>query len=131
MIDRSFDVEEVERVTEPYRHELLGFHPKEWLDDMQNYCFSDGAGNISLFERGSDGIYTGHYFFAVRGREALKLGKEMLTRVFEETSIKVIRGLTPLQKLGARWMSRQLGFKSYGVVGTDNGPCELFILIKE
>lgn len=109
----------------------MGFHPVEWLSRPENIAITDGCGNWSLFELSSDGIYTGHYFFVVRGKVAKKLALEMLDFFFDNTGVKVLRGLTPLQKLGARWMSRQLGFKGYGVVQTANGPCELFILTKE
>lgn len=84
-----------------------------------------------MFEKSSDGIYTGHYFFVVRGKAALKLAKGMLNFFFENTNEKVLRGLTPLTNLAARWMSRQLGFKGHGVVHTASGPCELFIITKE
>lgn len=108
----------------------MGFDPDTWLLIPENLMITDGKGNVSLFELGSDGIYTGHYFFVVRGKAALSLAREMVTFFFDNTEAKAIRGLTPLQKLGARWMSRQLGFKGHGVVNTENGPCELFILTK-
>lgn len=110
---------------------MLGFEPEEWLSHPLNLALSDGDGNVSLFELGSDGIYTGHYFFIVRGKAAKRVATEMLAFFFDNTDAKAIRGLTPLTNLGARWMSRQIGFKGHGVVQTDNGPCELFIITKE
>lgn len=106
---------------------MMGFEPDEWLRTTENICLSDGKGNVSLFEKGSDGIYTGHYFFVIRGKAARTLASEMLDVFFAETDARILRGLTPLTKLGARWMSRQLGFEGHGVVQTGNGPCELFI----
>ena len=117
--------------TEPYLDTLLGFDPVTWLCQEGNLALTDGDGNWALFEKSEDGIYTGHYFFVVRGRAAKKLALQMLAFFFEETGIKTLRGLTPLANLGARWMSRQIGFKGHGVIQTVNGPCELFILTKE
>ena len=122
--------EEVEYATEPYRHEMMGFDPDAWLNEKDNLVISDGCGNISMFEKGSDGLYTGHYFFVVRGKAALSLAKTMVEFFFSQTDAKAIRGLTPLTKLAARWMSRQIGFKGHGVVHTPNGPCELFIMTR-
>lgn len=124
-------VEEVANATEPYRDKMYGFEPDEWLANGFNLALTDGGGNIALFELSADGIYTGHYFFVVRGKAAKKLAIEMLTYFFDTTDAKVLRGLTPLTNLGARWMSRQIGFKGLGIIQTDNGPCELFILMKE
>lgn len=123
-------LEEVNDAVSPYLEDYGGFEPKAWLEDQTNLAYTDGRGNVSLFERGSDGVYTGHYFFVVRGKAALVLAREMLSCFWEESGAKAIRGLTPLTNLGARWMSRQLGFKSYGIVCRDDGPCELFILIR-
>lgn len=131
MIHSSRDVPGLTEATEFYMAELFGFDPVEWLSIPDNLALTDDSGNWSLFEKGADGVYTGHYFFVIRGKAALTLAKEMLDFIDKETDIKVLRGLTPLTKLGARWMSRQLGFNSHGVVHTVNGPCELFIKMKE
>jgi hypothetical protein len=124
-------LEEVVEAVSPYLKDFGGFEPVSWLENHDNVALTDEKGNVSLFEKGSDGVYTGHYFFVVRGKAALVLAREMLDVFFEESGAKAIRGLTPLTNLGARWMSRQLGFKGYGVVHTLTGPCELFILTKE
>jgi hypothetical protein len=114
-----------------YRERILGFYPKEWLEDTANIALVDEKGNVALFEHNYPGVYTGHYFFSVRGKEALSLSKEILRIVFTDYNVKAIRGITPLKHLGARWMTKQLGFKSYGIVHTPNGPEELFVLTKE
>lgn len=132
MIERTKNAKDLADVTEPYRNELLGFEPENWLANSNNIALTDGLKNFSLFEFELDGIYTGHYFFGnARGREALAIAKEMVREAFSNHPIKVIRGLTPLEKLGARWLSRQTGFTSHGVVQTTTGPCELFILSKD
>lgn len=130
MISRTYDLAVVKRATDPYRNEMLGFFPEDWLGIKENIALSDEEGNVCLFEYGAKGLYTGHYFLIVRGKQAVKAAKEMLKAAFSLDEIEVIRGLSPLEKLGARWMNRQLGFKSYGVIQTESGPCELVILTK-
>jgi len=130
-IEFTRNAEALAEATKEYRYELIGFEPREWITIKDNIALIDAENNYAMFEKGDDGYYTGHYFFNARGRKALRIAKAMLYFLFSHTDIKVVRGLTPLQKLGARWMSRQLGFKSYGVVHTQSGPCELFILVKE
>lgn len=115
----------------PYFSEMLGFDPEEWLDKPDNIAVTDGEDDYGLFELGLDEVYTGHYFFVRRGKAAKILAREMLEFFFNTTNAKAVRGLTPLGKIGARWMSRQLGFKSYGVIQTIAGPCELFILTRK
>jgi hypothetical protein len=53
--------------------------------------------------------------------------KEIFTGPYD---VEVIEGLSPLGKLGARWLNRKLGFKSHGVVDTVSGPCEIVIMTK-
>jgi len=132
MISRTFDIDVVKAATDPYKEGLYGFNPEDWIEGTENIALVNEDKDVALFEREIPGIVTGHYFFVSRGRAAVRVAKEMLKEAFtKDYDIKVIRGLTPLQKLGARWMNKQLGFKSYGVVNTIAGPCELVILTKE
>ncbi len=128
---RTFNPAEVREQTDPYANETLGFYPEIWLEDQRNIALVDDRGNICLFEYEKKGVYTGHFFFEDRGRRALHAGRYFLDEILSYDEVQIIRGLTPLQKLGARWLSRQLGFTSYGVVQTVIGPCELFIYSKE
>jgi hypothetical protein len=131
MIKQTHDIESLLRTLAPYIHELEGFSAEAWLEQEPNICLTDGKGSFALFEYNTRGIYTGHYFFVVRGKAALKLAKEFLDFLFKNYEVELIRGLTPLEKLGARWMNRKLGFTSYGVVKTIVGPCELVILTNQ
>lgn len=108
------------------------FNPILWVADDKNIVLRKGD-SFSLFQYDSPGVYTGHYFFSKgdRGKKAIVLGKQMLAEVFDEHGAKVVRGLTPLQNLPARWTARQLGFESFGVVSVVSGPCELFIQTAE
>jgi len=42
-----------------------------------------------------------------------------------------MRGYTPVDNRAARWINRQLGYTSYGVLSQLNPPCELFIVTKQ
>lgn len=129
---RTFDLELVKSATDPYKDELHGFDPKNWLSNARNVALTNDNGDIALFERELPGIVTGHYFFHSRGREALNAAVEMLKEAFTgDFDIELIRGLTPTDNLGALWMNKKLGFKSYGKVETLAGPCELVILTKK
>lgn len=127
---RTTDLDDLLETMEPYLP-IEGFYPKEWLSLPLNIALTDDKGNFALFERYSEFVVTGHYFFKVRGKKAADTAKALLAEAFTgDYNIQTIRGLTPLDKLGARWLSKHIGFKSYGEVDTKAGPCELFILNK-
>lgn len=131
MITRNYDPDALWATMFPYENELKGFHPKEWLEDEQNVCLTDGNGNFTLFQRFMPEVVMGHYFLKVRGREALNLCKEFLKEIFTGPyNVSIIQGITPHNKLGALWMNKQLGFKSAGTVETEIGPHELVVLSK-
>lgn len=113
--------------------EVQGLDPIPWLENLNNICLKE-YDNLSLFEFESPGVYSGHYFFnSARGRSAKDLAEKMLEEMFSGiyADVRIIKGLTPTRKAGARWMNKQLGFKSYGVIETCVEPCELVILTKE
>lgn len=132
MITRHYDVDQLMETMGPYEHELKGFHPKAWLGDTDNVCLTDGHGNFTLYERVTPTAVTGHYFLVARGREALQLCKEFLEEIFTGPyDVELIKGLTPLNKRGALWMNRQLGFKPDGVTDTIIGPVQMVSLTKK
>jgi len=132
MITRHYDHNGLMKTMGPYEHELKGFHARSWLADPDNVCLSDGNGNYTLYERVTPNSVTGHYFLVARGREAVKLCKEFLEAIFTGPyGVEVIKGLTPLNKRGALWMNRQLGFKPEGVVDTIVGPVQMVSLTKK
>lgn len=107
--------------------------PIDWLSDPDNIVLVNEIGDIALFEKGIKHIYTGHYYFKSRGRQAITSGKAFLDELLNSCyNISIVTGLCPLEHLGARWLTRQLGFTSHGVVDyIDNKHYELFILTKE
>lgn len=131
MISRHYDVEGLMETMEPYRDELVGFLPEEWLANKDNVCLTDGNGNFTLFQRFSPEVVMGHYFLKVRGREAINLCYEFLEEIFTGPyNVSIIQGITPHNKLGALWMNSKLGFVSSGTVETELGPHELVVLTK-
>jgi hypothetical protein len=129
MIERTFDVFSVEDAISSY--DDIDVDVGAWLGDGDNVALTNDIGDIALFERNYLGIYTGHYFFRSKGKTARANAKEFLHEIFTEYPVDVIRGMTPLENLGARWMNKQLGFTGYGVLETSEGPCELVILTKQ
>ena len=132
MLHRTYSTETVLKATEQYSSEIKGFCPEEWLANRGNIALVSSDGDVALFERDVPQVVTGHYFFFCRGRDAINLSREVLDEVFSGPyDIQIIRGLTPLDNKGALWMSRQVGFKSYGDIKTQAGLCRLFILTKQ
>lgn len=131
MIERTHDTRYIKECTQPYRDEMFGFYPEAWSLDERNIALKNDSGDLSLFEYEIPGVITGHMFFVSRGREALRVFKQMIDFIFNTTDAEVIRGLTPLRKKAARWITRQGGFTSYGAIKTAVEPCELFILTRQ
>jgi hypothetical protein len=128
---RTFDASVVERVARSLtKRPEAPFDPIAWIAHQPNIALINDNGDVALFEGENRPLVTGHYHFNSRGRQAINAGKSFLDEVFS-LNVRVIRGLTPLTNLGARWMSRQLGFTSHGVINTDTGPHELFMLTCE
>lgn len=133
-VKRTHNLEYVKAATDPCKHELKGFHPDLWLTIPQNVALVNDNKDIGLFERVAEQPYAvyGHYFFHSRGREALNAAKDMLQEIFTGPyDVESIIGLTPLDKRGALWMNRQLGFSHEEDVETDAGPCRFVLLTKQ
>jgi hypothetical protein len=123
-------------------HDAISLYPdlndvldcEEWVSNPNNVMLRDGhdaSASTGIFAYEYPGLYTGHYFFRVRGREAIDLAKRMLGEMFENYGAKAIRGLTKTDNRPALWITRQLGFKSCGLIVTKNGEHELFVKTKD
>lgn len=129
MIQRSFNAEDMRKALEPYP-ELLSpdFDFEEWVADKCNVVLKEGD-SVGLFTFEYPGVYSGHYFFTVRGREAFDLAASMLNEMFRDYGAKVMRGMIPINNRKSRWMSRQLGCESLGYIEDPmNGESEMFYL---
>lgn len=104
----------------------------EWLSNPDNIVLVNDVGDMALFEKGIKHVYSGHYYFKSRGRKAISSGLELLDELLNSCyNINVLTGLVPLEHLGARWITRKLGFTSHGVVHLNDKHYELFILTKK
>ena len=105
----------------------------EWLADSTNIVFENSQGDLALFEYGlpTKAVYSGHYYFNSRGRQAIKAGKEFLDELFNSCyNINIVMGMVPIERREVKWITRQLGFKSYGPEEARGKQYELFILTK-
>jgi hypothetical protein len=99
--------------------------PSELIEEPLNRIYFDDRGGGVFIWRGP-GIYEGHSFFRVRGRDAIRAGNEALSLIADA---RMVWGLTPESNRAARWFNRQLGFRSTGMFDTRTlGRCELFVL---
>lgn len=110
-----------------------GVDSDTWLANEENIVLENEQGDVCLFEKSiKDKVFTGHYFFKCRGKKAIETGKAFLDELFNTCyTVEVVIGLTPLDHLGARWMSRKLGFTSHGVEQINSKYYELVILTKK
>lgn len=102
-----------------------------WVANPANIALLNDKGDLALFEP-SPGAYSGHYYFKSRGKQAIISGRELLNELFNtEYNIHVLIGLVPIKHLGARWMTKKLGFTPNGVVKIKDNPYEMFILTRK
>jgi hypothetical protein len=133
-ITRTHNIDIINAATKDYKHELTGFIPDFWLCIPANVALTNEYGDVGLFERKAelDGTVMGHYFFHSRGKQARTAAKEMIREIFTGPyDVTSITGLTPIEKKGALWMNRQLGFGHDEEVDTTAGPCRFVLLTKQ
>lgn len=108
--------------------------PIEWLSQPENIVLENDKGDLALFEYSFPikKVYSGHYYFQSRGRSAIEAGRGFLDELFNSCyNINIVMGLSPLEHKGARWISKQLGFTSYGTEEYNDKQYELFIITKK
>lgn len=131
MIQRAHDalglrqaMDEVEKLRE------LSIDMQEWLEDDRNIALHEGA-DYGVFEYNRPHVYTGHYFFSTaRGKDAVRLSREILDTLFDDYGAEIVQGLTPTSHKGALWLTRQLGFTHHGSTDTVAGEHQVFTLTK-
>ncbi len=134
LVKRTYDEEKVKQATAQYAEEIVGLDHKQWLANEKNIALINANDDVALFENQVNLTNTvcGHYFFFSRGKNAVKAAKEFLQEVFSDVYyVETITGLTPQDHKGALWMNKQLGFKDYGQMETEVGPCRFVLLTKE
>ncbi len=99
------------------------------MTPVPSLVLQDGQ-NFGILVKENEGVYSGHWLFEARGKEALRIATNMLRASFD-SDVKIILGLTPVDNKAAIWFNRRLGFKSQGIIETVRGDEEMFILTKE
>lgn len=127
---RSFDPEVMRKAFEPYPEYNEGVDYEAWVNDENNIMFVEGD-SVGLLTYNYPGVYTGHYFFKVHGKEAFDLCRRIVSRMIDKYGAKTFRGLTSVDNRKALTFNRRLGMKSHGIVPGNNGPVELFTMTAE
>lgn len=126
---RLINSEECCHITDKHP-DYFTFNAEEWFASSNNYALIDGP-NIAFAEYKSPGVYWVHFCFdTARGREAIQLTKDMFEEFCRVCPVKTAIGLIEVNNKKARWLIRQVGFKSLGEVETHNGLCEMFYATK-
>jgi len=127
---RLTDPAECRRVTDKHP-QYFTFDVDAWFANADNYALMEGD-NIAFGEYKKPGVYWVHFCFdTARGREAIQLTKDMFEEFCRVCPVKTAIGLIEVNNRKARWLIRQVGFKSLGEVETENGLCEMFYSTKE
>lgn len=107
------------------------FDADDWFSCERNFAFIQGA-NIGFGEWKKPGVYWVHFCFdEAKGRQAIELTKQMFKELCKATDLQIAIGLIHVDNKKAKWLIRQVGFKSLGEVMTENGMCEMFYSTRE
>jgi hypothetical protein len=68
-----------------------------------------------------------HVFFEQRGKEVLRLSREMLEIMRSEHGAKLFWAAVPVESRRVIMFTRLMGWKSQGLADLSHGRCELFI----
>jgi hypothetical protein len=108
--------------------------PIEWLSNPSNIVLENEQGDLALFEWSSpiSKVYSGHYYFKSRGRDAIKAAKGFLDELFNSCyNIHVLIGLVPVERKEVKWLTRRVGFTSHGLEEIHGQQYELFIITRD
>lgn len=130
MIETRKDFDLLVQATECCRDLLSVADIETVLAKEDNLMLVSGS-NVGLAIYDGPGIYTVHWYYDVRGREAIDLGKAMIGMMFDHHGAKLLRGLIKTRLKASAWACRQLGFKSYGtIMFPENDENEFFCMTK-
>lgn len=88
--------------------------------------------NVGLATYDYPGVYTVHWYYEVRGRQAIELAKEMCSVMFTDYGAETLRGIIKKRLKASRWATRQVGFKSIGFTTDAHGEeCEVLCATKD
>lgn len=97
-----------------------------FLSDTNNVCLVSGEGGAIFVWRGP-GIYEVHVFFEQRGREVLKLSRDILEIMRKDHGARLFWAAVPVTSRHVIMFTRLMGWKSQGFGDFPQGRCELFL----
>ena len=131
MIELNRDFDALIKATDQCRDLMSGTDCLRVLEKPNNLMFTSGS-NVGLAIFDYDKVYTVHWYFTARGREAIALAQDMIGNLFDNYGAEVVRGLIKTKDKASRWACRQVGLKSYGLLMfPNNDENEIFILTKQ
>lgn len=131
MIERSFDLDLLLKVTAPYPDLCPPEDFVTWFNIPRNLMFREGD-SIGLATYEFPGMYSVHWYYTVRGKDAVDLGRRMIGNLFENYGAEILRGFVKTRLRHSRWAIRQLGFTSHGkLMFPDGDENELFFITKD
>lgn len=128
---RTYDEKQIQQAIDQIKS---GVSAADWIANPTNIALTNDAGDVALFEYGfpTSKIYTGHYCFVSRGKNAVLAAKKLLDEIFNSCyNVRIMMGFVPDHRREVKWLSRQLGFKSQGTEELHDKLYEIFILTKE
>lgn len=131
---RTWDVIKVEPAITHFLGPDNTVDPIDWVSQPENIVLENDKGDLALFEYSFPikKVYSGHYYFKSRGRSAIQVARGFLDELFNSCyNIHVLMGFVPNDRKDARWLTKQVGFTSYGVDEINDKQYELFIITKK
>lgn len=130
MVTRSFDTEVMKAAVAPYPDIMPSpFDFEGWLANHLNIMYVVD-GNVGLATYEYPGVYNAHWFFKARGKEALDIAFAMYDDLFNVQGAKAVRGITPVELRGARYLAKRIGFISMGIEEYPDGFYDIMVLTK-
>jgi len=123
---RRASIEDVEAVNEWFwRDSGKRGDFSDFLADRMNVCLVEGEGGALFVWRGP-GIFECHVMFEQRGKEVLRLSRQMLDIMRKDYGAKLFWAAVPVESRHVIMFTRLMGWKSQGVAELSHGYCELF-----
>ncbi len=123
---RTFDPTLLNQIAnKPDIKKTIGAHLVDQILDFSDHAsrpddfviLTNGIDAFSLYEYRGPCVLDGHSIFdeTCRGRDAMRIGREMIDWVFHNTSALILTGATPTGFRAARFFNRKLGMTSAGI----------------
>jgi hypothetical protein len=101
-----------------------------WVANTKNVMYEKGP-DVGLATYDYPGLYTVHWFFKSKGKQALVSAAEMLNDLFTNYGAKAVRGVIHMDNKPSRFLAKYVGFEKISVEEFLDGPNELMLLYKD